>query len=171
MSASLANELAARFGAAAVEVALPRGETTLEVPAGEWVATCTALRDAFGFDTFIDLCGVDYLGYGNDEWDTDGVSAQGFSRGVEGRGPGRFKWGERPSHQVGEPAAVAADTLEGKRFAVVLHLLSVRRNLRLRVRCFAADNSLPAPHPHRLRFHRPSVPQGLPADRQRRGPL
>ena len=106
MSASLANELAARFGAAAVEVALPRGETTLEVPAGEWVAACTALRDAFGFDTFIDLCGVDYLGYGNDEWDTDGVSAQGFSRGVEGRGPGRFKWGERPSHQVGEPAAV-----------------------------------------------------------------
>ena len=36
----------------------------------------------------------------------------------------------------------SADTLEGKRFAVVLHLLSVRRNLRLRVRCFAADNSL-----------------------------
>ena len=143
MSASLANELAARFGAAAVEVALPRGETTLEVPAGEWVAACTALRDAFGFDTFIDLCGVDYLGYGNDEWDTDGVSAQGFSRGVEGRGPGRFKWGERPSHQVGEPAAVAADTLEGKRFAVVLHLLSVKHNRRLRVRCFAADNSLP----------------------------
>src|SRR4029077_13503015 len=27
----------------------------------------------------------------------------------------------------------------------------------------------PAPHPHRLRLHRASVPQGLPADRQRRG--
>src|SRR6185437_9320917 len=29
----------------------------------------------------------------------------------------------------------------------------------------------PAPHPHRLRLHRPPVPQGLPADRQRRGAL
>ena len=29
----------------------------------------------------------------------------------------------------------------------------------------------PAPHPHRLRLHRPSVPQGFPADRQRRGAL
>ena len=29
----------------------------------------------------------------------------------------------------------------------------------------------PAPDPHRLRLHRASVPQGLPADRQRRGPV
>src|SRR5688572_7351492 len=29
----------------------------------------------------------------------------------------------------------------------------------------------PAPHPHRLRVRRPSVPQGLPADRQRRSAL
>jgi len=139
----LANELMARFGAAAVQVAQPRGEVTLEVPVGEWLAACTALRDEAGFDTFIDLCGVDYLSYGDDEWDTDGVSAEGFSRGVEGRGPGRFKWGEQPSHQVVEPQSVLPDTLEGKRYAVVLHLLSVKRNLRLRVRCFATDNSLP----------------------------
>jgi NADH-quinone oxidoreductase subunit C len=104
---------------------------------------CTALRDAFGFDTFIDLCGVDYLSYGDDEWDTDGVSAQGFSRGVEGQGPGRFKWTEQPSHQVADPQGIAPDSLEGKRYAVVAHLLSVRNNSRVRVRCFAADNSLP----------------------------
>jgi NADH-quinone oxidoreductase subunit C len=139
----LAKELAARFGDAAVQVALPRGETTLEVPASDWLDACRALRDAFGFDTFIDLCGVDYLSYGNDEWDTDGVSAEGFSRGVEGKGPGRFKWGEQPSHQVIEPTAVADDALEGKRYAVVLHLLSVQHNRRLRVRCFATDNGLP----------------------------
>jgi NADH-quinone oxidoreductase subunit C len=143
MSAALAAELAGRFGADAVRLAQPRGEATLEVAPGSWEATCRELRDAFGFDTFIDLCGVDYLGYGTDEWDTDGVSAEGFSRGVEGRGPGRFKWGEQPSHQVVEPTAIAVDTLEGKRYAVVLHLLSVRRNLRLRVRCFAPDNGLP----------------------------
>ncbi|HWS77212.1 MAG TPA: NADH-quinone oxidoreductase subunit C [Thermomonas sp.] len=143
MSGSFANELAARFGDGAVQVALPRGEVTLEVAPGEWAAACGALRDEFGFDTFIDLCGVDYLSYGNDEWDTDGVSAEGFSRGVEGKGPGRFKWGEQPSHQVVEPTAVVVDSLEGRRYAVVLHLLSVQHNRRLRVRCFAADNSLP----------------------------
>jgi NADH-quinone oxidoreductase subunit C len=143
MSTPFAKELAARFGDAAVQVALPRGETTLEVPASAWLATCRALRDEFGFDTFIDLCGVDYLSYGDDEWDTDGVSAEGFSRGVEGRGPGRFKWGEQPSHQVAEPHSVVVDALEGKRYAVALHLLSVQHNRRLRVRCFAADNSLP----------------------------
>ena len=143
MSASLAKELAARFGAAAVQVAQPRGEVTLEVGAGEWLSTCAALRDEFGFDTFIDLCGVDYLSYGDDEWDTDGVSAQGFSRGVEGQGPGRFKWTEQPSHQVADPQGIAVDALEGKRYAVVLHLLSVHNNTRVRVRCFADDNSLP----------------------------
>ena len=141
---ALANELAARFGEAAVQVALPRGEVTLEVAADEWLAACTTLRDEFGFDTFIDLCGVDYMGHGDDEWDTEGVSAEGFSRGVEGKGPGRFKWGEQPSHQVAQPGTDAPDgELQGKRFAAVLHLLSVARNLRLRVRCFAADNSLP----------------------------
>ncbi len=141
---ALARDLAARFGEAAVAVAQPRGEVTLQVDAGDWLATCTALRDEFGFETFIDLCGVDYLGHGDDEWDTEGVSAEGFSRGVQGRGPGRFKWGEQPSHQVAEPGDAAPDAaLPGRRYAVVLHLLSIARNLRLRVRCFAADDSLP----------------------------
>ena len=141
---ALANELAARFGEAAVQVALPRGEVTLEVAAGEWLAACTTLRDEFGFDTFIDLCGVDYMGHGDDEWDTEGVSAEGFSRGVEGKGPGRFKWGEQPSHQVAQPGTDAPDgELQGKRFAAVVHLLSVARNLRLRVRCMAAEDGMP----------------------------
>src|SRR5690606_26083986 len=65
---TLANALIARFGEAAVQVAQPRGEVTLEVPAADWLAACKALRDEFGFDTFIDLCGVDYLGFGDDEW-------------------------------------------------------------------------------------------------------
>ena len=141
---TLANELVARFGEAAVQVAQPRGEITLEVQASEWLATCTALRDEFGFDTFTDLCGIDYLGYGDDEWDVEGVSAEGFSRGVEGKGPGRFKWGEQPSHQVAQPGTDAPDAgVQGKRYAAVLHLLSIKRNLRLRVRCYAADNGLP----------------------------
>ena len=36
------------------------------------------------------------------------------------------------------------DTREGSRFAAVTHLLSIARNWRLRVRCFAADDSLPS---------------------------
>jgi NADH-quinone oxidoreductase subunit C len=143
MSTTLTDELTARFGEAAVQVAQPRGEVTLEVPAADWLAACTALRDEFGFDTFVDLCGVDYLGFGDDEWDTDGVSAEGFSRGVEGQGPGRFAWGQQPSHQVSEPVAIDADARPSRRFGVVLHLLSIARNLRLRVRCFAPDEGLP----------------------------
>ncbi len=144
MSASLAKELAARFGDAAVHVAQPRGEVTLEVAAADWLSTAKALRDDFGFDTFIDICGVDYLGHGDDEWDTEGVSNEGFSRGVEGRGPGRFKWGEQPSHEVAQPGTAAPDTVAaGRRFAVVLHLLSVRDNRRVSVRCFALDDSMP----------------------------
>jgi NADH-quinone oxidoreductase subunit C len=126
--------LTARFDGAIVEVAAPRGEVTLELAPGLWLEVCRALRDEFGFEQLMDLCGVDYLGYGSDEWDTSGVSAQGFSRGVEGKGPGRFGWGEQPSG-----AAIGTD----RRFAVVAHLLSVQHNRRLRVRCFAEHDDLP----------------------------
>ena len=143
MSTQLCEQLAARFGEAAVQVAQPRGEVTLELAAADWLAACTTLRDEFGFDTFIDLCGVDYLGYGSDEWDTVGVSSEGFSRGVEGQGPGRFNWGQQPSHQIAESASAALDARPSKRFAVVLHLLSIRHNQRLRLRCYAPDEGLP----------------------------
>lgn len=141
MSMQLSGQLAARFGAQAIQIALPRGEVTLEVAPADYLAACKALRDEFGFDTFIDLCGVDYLGYGTDEWDTVGVSSEGFSRGVEGQGPGRFNWGEAPSHEAG--ATVVSDERASRRFAVVLHLLSIPRNLRLRVRVFAPDDGVP----------------------------
>ena len=141
---ALVAELQARFGEAAVELAQARGEVTLVVPPADYLAACVALRDEFGFDTFVDVCGVDYMGYGEDEWDTDGVSAEGFSRGVEGKGPGRFAWGEQPSHQVPQPGTDAPDAdLQGRRYASVLHLLYDPAQLRLRVRCLAADNSLP----------------------------
>ena len=143
MSTQLSEQLIARFGADAVHVAQPRGEVTLEVTASAWLATCKAVRDELGFDTFIDLCGIDYLGYGNDEWDTVGVSSEGFSRGVEGSATGRFAWGEAPSHQVDGAAAVALDQRASKRFGVVLHLLSIRHNQRVRLRCFSPDEGLP----------------------------
>ena len=141
-STAFAERLRARFATALVEVALPRGEVGMVLAAAEWHDACRALRDEFGFESLVDLCGVDYLGHGSDEWDTD-VSSEGFSRGVEGRGPGRFKFGETPSQQVPEPQGEAGIPMPQRRFAAVLQLLSVANNQRLRVRCFAPNDDLP----------------------------
>jgi NADH-quinone oxidoreductase subunit C len=130
----LAERLRAQFPDALVDIAQPRGELTLDVAPDAWHATCRTLRDGFGFEQCMDICGVDYLGYGSDEWDTTDVSSEGFSRGVEGRGPGRFKWGEQPTD---------AKLPSNRRFPVLAHLLSIQNNVRLRVRCFAADDTLP----------------------------
>jgi NADH-quinone oxidoreductase subunit C len=111
-----------------------RGETTIEVAASRLLEIARLLRDdpTLHFEQLIDLCGVDYLSYGQDEWDTEGVSSGGFSRGVEGEGAGRFRWADRPEAAMRE-----------RRFAVVTHLLSIAHNRRLRLRVFAPDDELP----------------------------
>ena len=131
---SLADRLKARFGDRALAVVEAHGEVTLEVAPGEWRAVIGSLRDEpeFAFAQLMDVCAVDYLSYGDDEWDTQDVSSEGFSRGVEGMGPGRFSWENRPRGRGPE-----------RRFAIVAHLLSVQFNRRVRVRCFALDNDLP----------------------------
>ena len=126
-------DLRARFPGAPLQVPEPRGEVLLVLPAGQWRAACQALRDEFAFEQLMDLSGIDYLGYGSDEWDTD-VSSEGFSRGVEGKGAGRFGWGESPT---------ARGTAPEGRFAAVVQLLSISRNLRLSLRCHAPDDDLP----------------------------
>ena len=99
-----------------------------------WLDSAWMLRDEPGleFEMLIDLCGVDYLGYGDDEWQTHDATSSGYSRGVEGLGPGRFDWNERPE----------AESIPN-RFAVVVHLLSIKHNNRLRLRCYPADDELP----------------------------
>jgi NADH-quinone oxidoreductase subunit C len=140
---TFAEQLRARFPQAVVEVALPRGETGLVLEAGDWLDTCRALRDEFGFEQLIDLCGLDMLGHGTDEWDT-GVSSQGFSRGVQGRGAGRFRYGESPSAQFEQPQGEGPVEPPARRYAVVVQLMSVRHNRRLRLKAFAPDDALPA---------------------------
>lgn len=110
------------------------GIATLEVEVGVWLEVCRALRDEepFAFDQLTDLCGVDYLGHGQSEWETADATFEGFGRGVDGLGPGRFDWASRP--EAGDIA---------QRFGVVAHLLSFRKNRRLRVRCFAPDEDMP----------------------------
>lgn len=78
------------------------GELTLVVRGADYIEVATLLRDhpALRFDTALDLCGMDYLDYG-----------QG--------------------------------THDGPRFAVVVHLLSVELNHRLRVRTFCPDDEMP----------------------------
>lgn len=140
-ASAFAERLRARFPGAEVSVALPRGEVGL-VTDGDWLDACRALRDEFGFESLIDVCGVDYLGYGSDEWDTN-ASSEGFSRGVEGRGVGRFRHGEAMSQQLDQPDGVGAVPVPARRYAAVAHLLSVRHNLRLRVSCYAPSDDLP----------------------------
>ena len=139
---AFAERLRARFADAIVTVTDPRGEVGIEFPNGDWHAGCEALRDEFGFESLVDLCGVDYLGYGSDEWNTD-LSSEGFSRGVEGRGVGRFKYGETTSQQSAQFEDQAIASLPQRRYAAVVQLLSVQHNRRLRVKAFAANDDMP----------------------------
>lgn len=109
-------------------------QITLVVAPDRLLEVARTLRDdaVFGFEQLIDVCGVDYLGYGQTEWDTNDVSSEGFSRGVEGLGPGRFDWDSRPRPDN-----------QTRRFASVVQLLSVRNNQRLRLRTYAPDDGLP----------------------------
>ncbi|MBS0514933.1 MAG: NADH-quinone oxidoreductase subunit C [Proteobacteria bacterium] len=131
---TLAQRIAARLGSKVVSATGSFDETTVEVLPENWLAVAQALRDEveFHFEQCVDVCGVDYLGYGQTEWDTTDVSSTGFSRGVEGEGPGRFKWSNRPIVGAGH-----------KRFAAVAHLLSIKNNQRVRIRCHAQDDALP----------------------------
>jgi NADH-quinone oxidoreductase subunit C len=140
-ASAFAERLRARFGGAEVSVAQPRGEVVL-VSNGDWLETCRVLRDEFGFESLVDLCGIDYLGYGSDEWDTN-ASSEGFSRGVEGRGPGRFRYGESPSRQLDQPDGIGAIPVPQRRFAAVAQLLSVQHNRRVQVTCYAPSDDLP----------------------------
>lgn len=55
------------------------GEITLEVAAVDLLDVARTLRDDgdFRFEQLIDVCGVDYLGFGQVEWDTTNVSSEG----------------------------------------------------------------------------------------------
>ena len=79
---------------------LALGELTLETPAASWLSVARTLRDELGFESCVDVCGVDYSDYGNGTW-------------------------------------------QGRRFAAVYQLLSLKNNVRLRVRVFCPDDTAP----------------------------
>jgi NADH-quinone oxidoreductase subunit C len=132
----LVERLHARFGDRIDNAAVSVGQATIEVPPAHLVEVCTTLRDEadFRFVQLTDLCGVDFLSFGEDEWVTSQTATrQGFGRGVQGDNvQGRFDWDNRPRN----PQFL-------RRFASVVHLLSYEHNIRLRVRSFASEDTLP----------------------------
>jgi NADH-quinone oxidoreductase subunit C len=133
-ASTLAQRLRARLGDKIATLHEWRGETCIDVLPENWLVVAQVLRDdeEFRFEQLIDVSGVDYLSYGQTEWDTTDVSSTGFSRGVEGESAGRFNWEKRPRAGVGH-----------KRFAAVVQLLSIRNNQRVRLRGYCHDDSLP----------------------------
>ena len=122
----LAEQVEARFKDAVLRVRSAVGELTYEVHADRLLEVCKALRDdkTFRFEQLMDVCGVDYLGYGEAEWRTENATKTGFSRGVK---------------RIQSQALAAPE----RRYAVVYHLLSVSRNERLRLRAFCAGHEPP----------------------------
>ena len=138
MSASeLIGQLQERFGDTLLDATVALNEVTIEVAAADLIDTAMALRDEkdFGFEQLIDVCGVDYLAYGDAEWSTDETTSTGFSRGVDANSAGRLP---------GLEDELSTETLQkDRRFAAVYHLLSVSNNQRLRIKVFAPDEQLP----------------------------
>jgi NADH-quinone oxidoreductase subunit C len=129
---ALAANLLARFDGVLNAAPSICGELTFEIGKQDLIETANALRDedAFQFDALVDLCGVDYLTYGQGEWQTSAASGTGFSRAA--------------AHETIVPDPAAA--YEPRRFAVVYHLLSVALNHRIRLRVFTgADNPAMVP--------------------------
>ena len=114
---TLSAELQERFADIPFEANIAYGELTIEVPTTDIFQVCQALHNRFDFSQLMDLCGIDYSQYGQAEWETKQASSTGFTRGVS-----------KGVYQVEN---------EKSRFAVIYHLLSIKRNQRLRVRAFA----------------------------------
>ena len=124
---TLAARIDERLGEKAARVESSCGELTYIVDKDDLIDVSTALRGEFGFEMLMDVCGVDYLNYGSDEWRTQSATETGFSRGVE-----------REAVILDE-----ADEFDPKRFAAVYHLLSLQHNVRLRMRVYTGTSNPP----------------------------
>ena len=134
---ALLTRLQERFGETLQDANVSTGQVTIEIAPVDLLATCTALRDEneFSFEQLTDICGVDYLAWGETEWATEETTGTGFSRGVDANTAGRLP---------GLEEELSTETLQkDRRFAAVYHLLSIRNNVRLRIKAFAADEQLP----------------------------
>jgi NADH-quinone oxidoreductase subunit C len=121
--------LAQRFGGTLVAVPSSCGELSFEVDRASLIETARTLRDdpAFRFEMLVDVSGVDYLSFGQGEWQTEEATNTGFSRAAA------------RDTIITPPEAV----FDARRFAAVYHLLSVSGNYRLRLRAFSGTGNPP----------------------------
>jgi len=98
----LAESLKSALGDRLQSLVIAFDEVTVVIKGSDHLSVAVAVRDdpALAFEQLIDLCGVDYLTYGEGAWD-------------------------------------------GSRYAVVMHLMSLTHNWRVRVRSFCADDDFP----------------------------
>lgn len=101
------------------------GELTIEVPKQSIRAVCQQLRDdkTLDFSIAVDVTAVDYLHYGQGDWQTSSATSSGFDRGIV-------------------PRAEICSSWTKPRFAVIYHLLSIHHNWRLRVKTFVSEDDL-----------------------------
>ena len=117
---ALAEAVRRVLGEAVKDCVLAHGELTIEVAPAALIGAMAKLKNLpeFAFTQLSDLSAVDYLTYGQADWQTQRASSVGFSRGVTRGG------------------VQAEETAAHKRFGIAYQLLSVTHNLRLRVKVY-----------------------------------
>lgn len=107
----------------------------MDVAPADLIAVATELHDnpAFSFKQLSDLAGVDYATYGHDEWSTDTENTASFSRAVNSASTGSLTFN----------TGLELPASDRPRFVVAYHLLSLDHNVRVRIRCAAADDAMP----------------------------
>ena len=131
----LASKIEAKIGDKLSRTPSSTGQLTYELSPADLVECCRFLHDAEDckFEMLMDLCGIDYLKYGETEWDTAEATSSGFSRGVQGR-----------ANDDGELHREEDAKYSPKgRFAVIYQLLSITHNHRIQLKTFCED----AEHP------------------------
>ena len=115
MTQSLKSKLESKLAEVLLDCEYVGGEVTIHIAPEHLVPTCKLLRDDFDFEQLMDRCGVDYSTYGGSAWETKSATDKGFGRAVDNTSR------EEPED-------------EGFRYAVVYHILSLKHNMRLRVK-------------------------------------
>lgn len=125
---SLVEQLNSEFSSIIQTLTVAHQEISIECAVTNLKSMLQQLRDntSFSFNQLIDVCAVDYLYYGEYDWETMPATEKGFSRAVERQESQAVKW-TKP------------------RFAVVYHLLSTVKNQRLRVTTFLDESNLIVP--------------------------
>ncbi len=129
----LVKQITSELASSLLSITTAHDEITAECEVATLKTALYKLRDhkLFAFDQLMDICGVDYLYYGEYDWETEPATEKGFSRAVENQ--------ESKAFAMSKP-----------RFAVVYHLLSTTHNHRLRVKVFIDEPDLVVPSVHEI---------------------